>query len=726
MTAVTATRRLRPSPATRLPNTTFRGARGIIARIHVTRPESTAPVPLVHRSSLVTRAAFVAVAASLVAFPVVIHAQQSTPPSTGEAWTLIQPSQSSLVYARDGSLIGEIGREWRTSVSIRTLPRYVGQAFVATEDHRFYQHNGVDVVGVLGALKDAAMGDARGASTITQQLVGNMHPDIIDRRDKSVSRKLREQEAAREMERHYTKEQILEAYLNQINFGHGWYGVDAAARHYFGKTAARLTLAEAASLAALPKTPVGYDPIAYPDKNRERRGTVLALMANAGYITKAQAAAASREPVATVPNAGMSAPAPYFVDVVRQQAERAGIPVANGGYRIHTTLDPALQRAATMALVEGTSSVELRPGYKHKTYTNRPKGSPDYLQGAVVALDPVDGEVRALVGGRNYQESPFDRAVMAVRQPGSSFKPIVYALAIADSMTANTIVQDSALKILLPTGETYEPGNSDGQFLGALTLREALVKSRNPVAVQLGMQLGMDSVAALARAMGIQSQVAPYPSSAIGASVLRPIELVAAYVAFANLGSSVEPSFVHRVEDRTGKTVWAPKPAAPSLALDPRVAFIVRDMMRDVVERGTATAVRRYLPVTIPVAGKTGTTNDNADVWFVGMTPEIVAGVWLGFDRPKTITPGAAGGSLAAPIFGAMMQRWYAGRPSGTWEPPAGLVSGELDRLTGMVADASTPPDRRYTEYFLEGTEPAGLQFDPWRVFEMGPVGVTF
>ena len=676
-----------------------------------------------HRSPLVP---CLTIAASLGALPAIAHAQQAAPPSTGEAWTLIQPSQSSLVYARDGSLTGEIGREWRTSVSIRTLPKYVGQAFVATEDHRFYQHNGVDVVGVLGALKDAAMGDARGASTITQQLVGNMHPDLIDRRDKSVSRKLREQEAAREMERHYTKEQILEAYLNQINFGHGWYGVDAAARHYFGKTAAKLTLAEAASLAALPKTPVGYDPIAHPDKNRDRRATVLALMANAGYITKAQADAASREPVTTAPNAGMSATAPYFVDVVRQQAERAGVPVANGGYRIHTTLDPALQRAATIALVEGTAAVELRPGYKHKTYTNRPKGSPDYLQGAVVALDPVDGEVRALVGGRNYQESPFDRAVMAVRQPGSSFKPIVYALAVADSVTPNTIVQDSALKILLPTGETYEPGNSDGQFLGALTLREALVKSRNPVAVQLGMQLGMDSVAALARAMGIQSPVAPYPSSAIGASVVRPIELVAAYVAFANLGSSVEPSFVHRVEDRTGKTVWAPRAAAPSLALDPRVAFIVRDMMRDVVERGTATAVRRYLPVTIPVAGKTGTTNDNADVWFVGMTPEIVAGVWLGFDRPKTITPGAAGGSLAAPIFGAMMQRWYAGRTSGTWEPPAGLVSGELDRLTGMVADAGTPPERRYTEYFLEGTEPAGLQFDPWRVFEMGPVGVTF
>jgi len=662
--------------------------------------------------------------ALLLAAPAALPAQ--TQASTGEPWQLIQPPQSSLVYARDGSLIGEIGREWRTSVSIRTLPKYVGQAFVAVEDHRFYQHNGVDVVGVLGALKDAAMGGARGASTITQQLVGNMHPDIIDRRDKSVGRKLREQEAAREMERHYTKDQILEAYLNQINFGHGWYGIDAAARHYFGKPASKLTLAEAASLASLPKSPVGYDPSRFPDRNRERRNTVLALMADQGYITKQQADAAAAEPVTTVAAGGMSATAPYFVDVVRQQAERAGVPVSNGGYHIYTTLDPALQRAATVALVEGTAAVELRPGYKHQTYTNRPKGSPDYLQGAVVALDPVTGEVRALVGGRNYQESPFDRAVLAQRQPGSSFKPIVYALAIADSTPPNAIVQDTALKIPLPTGETYEPGNSDNKFLGPLTLREALTKSRNPVAVQLGMKLGMDSIAGLAHAMGIQSPIAPVPSSAIGASALRPIELVAAYAAFDNLGSSVEPTFIHRVEDRAGKTVWKPSPAASSLALDPRVAFIVRDMMRDVVERGTATSVRRYLPATIPVAGKTGTTNDNTDVWFVGMTPEIVAGVWLGFDRPKTITPGAAGGSLAAPIFGAMMQRWYAGKTPGSWEPPAGLVSGELDRETGMVADALTPPERRYTEYFLEGTEPPGLQWDPWRLFELGPVGLAF
>ena len=639
-----------------------------------------------------------------------------------EPWRLVQPPQSSLVYAADGSLIGEIGKEWRTSISIRTLPKYVPQAFVAVEDQRFYEHDGVDVVGVLGAIKDAVQGDPRGASTITQQLVGNMHPDIIDRRDRSLDRKLREQAAAREMEKRYTKEQILEAYLNQINFGHGWYGIEAASRHYFGKRAAQLTLVEAATLAALPKGPAVFDPIRYPQRAVERRNTVLGLMANQGYISRAEANAARRQPLRLAPNAGMSAPSPYFVDVVRQQAERAGIPIENGGFRIHTTLDPALQTAATVALVEGTAALEMRPGWRHPTYLEREPGRSDYLQGAVVAMDPFTGEVRALVGGRNYQASPFNRAVNALRQPGSAFKPIVYATAVADSLAANTPVYDTALAIPLESGDVYSPENSDGRFLGPLTMREALIRSRNPVAVDLALQLGMDSVIAMARRLGLDSPIAPYPSSAIGASVVRPVDLVAVYAAFANLGSRVEPRYVTRIEDRLGRTVWSPPPTGLELALDPRVAFIVRDMMRDVVERGTAQSVRRELPDTIPAAGKTGTTNDNTDVWFIGMTPDLVGGVWLGFDQPRSIMPGAGGGSLAAPIWAQMMSRWYAGRTPGAWAPPAGLVVAELDRATGLLATAETPADRRYTEYFLDGTEPLELRVDPWRVFEWGPI----
>ena len=651
-------------------------------------------------------------------------AAQATPAKpTGEAWQIVTPPQSSLVFARDGSLIGEIGKQWRTSISIKTVPRYLPAAFVAVEDRRFYQHDGVDLMGIAGAVKGKILGENRGgASTITQQLVGNMHPDLIDRRDISFGRKLREQSAAREMERHYTKELILESYLNQISFGHGWYGVEAAARHYFGKNAANLSLAESATLAALPKGPAIYDPAKNPDRAKNRRNAILDLMVEQKFVTRSDADAAKALPVVTVPNAGMSAPSQYYIDVVRVQTERAGVPVMQGGYRIYTALEPALQRAATTALIEGTAAIEARPGYRHATQANHPKGSVDYLQGMVVAIDPSSGDVKALVGGRDYAESPFNRAVSGMRQPGSSFKPFVYARAIMDSLPPNLIVPDTALDITYD-GQTYRPRNDDGEFLGNITLRMAMTRSRNPVAVQLWLRLGADSIIALVRRFGISSAIAPYPSSAIGASVVQPLGFVAAFTAFANLGTPVEPRFVYRVEDRSGRTVWSQGVRTLPPALDAGAAFIVRDMMRDVVDRGTATAVRRYLPSTMPVAGKTGTTNDNTDVWFVGVTPEIVAGVWLGLDKPQPIAErGVAGGLLAAPIFGQMLARSGYAKTTAVWEAPPGVVTAELDRITGTLADATTPPERRYTEYFLSGTEPGALRVDGRRLFGLGPI----
>ena len=649
------------------------------------------------------------------------------------AWTIVPQPQASLVYARDGSLIGEIGKEIRTSVSIRTLPKYVGQAFVAVEDHRFYQHDGVDVVGIAGALKDNIFGERRGASTITQQLVGNMHPTLIDRSDRSLGRKISEQGAAREMERHYTKEQILEAYLNQIPFGHGWYGVESAARHYFGKPASKLTLAEAASLAAMPKGPALYDPVKYPDRVRQRRNVVLALMADQGFITETQAKAAQASHLVTQPNGGYSAYSPWYVDVVRVQATRAGIPVMQGGYRVYTGLDPVLQNAAVGALQEETAALESQPDYAHPRYVppksaTRSNRTTDYLQGLVVALDPASGDVRALVGGRDYNDSQFDRAVDGMRQPGSSFKPIVYAAAIADSIPPNAMFADTALAINLPNKTVYRPENSDSKFLGDITLRDALAMSRNVVAVQVAMKLGMDSVAQLAYRMGITSPIAPYPSSAIGASVVQPLDLIAAYTTFANLGTPVEPRFIYRIEDPNRQTVFSREIRALAPALDPRVAYVVRDMMRDVVERGTAASIRRYLPNSVPVAGKTGTTNDNSDVWFVGLTPDLVAGVWLGFDKPTSIAPGAAGGSLAAPVWGKMVARYYASKPdlvardAQQWMPPVGVIYGDFDRVTGQLATDQTPADQRYTEYFIEGTEPPPLRADPWKLFGWGPV----
>jgi penicillin-binding protein 1A len=670
-----------------------------------------------------------AVAAIIAAGPAALLSQAAAtkaPPGTGEAWQIVTPKQSSLVYARDGSLIGEIGTEWRTNVAIRTLPKYVGEAFIAVEDKRFYQHNGVDVVGIAGALKDNILGSSRGASTITQLLVGNMHPDLIDRRDRKglsgLERKLHEQSAAREMERHYSKEQILEAFLNQINFGHGWYGIETAARHYFGKPAAQLTLAEAATLAAMPKGPAIYDPAKYPDRSKNRRDAILGLMVDQKYITAGDAAAARGEPVHTVANGGVSAPSQYFVDVVRVQAERAGVPISLGGFRIYTTLDPALQRAAVQALGDGTAEVERRPGYRNPTYASHAKGSTDYLQGAVVAIDPSSGDVKALVGGRNYQESPFNRAVSGMRQPGSSFKPFVYARALMDSLPPNAMVADTAIEIRYDN-QSYSPKNSDDKFMGAITLREAITHSRNPVAVQLWMKYGADSIIALARRFGIDSPISPYPASAIGASEVQPLGFIAAYTGIENLGSPMQPRFVYRVEDRQGKTLWSQGVRSLPPVLDPKVAFILRDMMRDVVERGTATPVRRFLPPNVPVAGKTGTTDENTDVWFVGMTPDIVAGVWLGFDKPRPIAEhGVAGGSLAAPVFAQMLSQAGYTHPTATWDVPTGLVTAEIDRQTGKLADQSTPAERRYTEYFLPGTEPGALRVDARRLFALGPI----
>ena len=654
-------------------------------------------------------------------FAAALHPAFAQDPARPEPWQLITPAQSSVVYARDGSLIGEIGREWRTNVSLASLPAYLPQAFIAVEDERFYRHDGVDLVGVVGAVKDNILGASRGASTITQQLVGNMHPEIIDRSDRSISRKLREQQAAREMEKHYTKAQILEAYLNQILFGHGWYGVEAAARHYFGKSASAVTLAEAATLAALPKGPAIYDPIRHPTRARDRRNVVLTLMQNQKYITPQQAAAAKREPVRVAPRAGMSVHAPYFVDAVRAHLERAGVPIAQGTLRIHTTIDPELQTASQKALVDGLVAIEGRPDYRHTSFAKRPRGSTNFLQGAFVAMAPETGDVLALVGGRDYVESPFNRAVLALRQPGSAFKPFVYAAAIQDSLPPTSMLADTAITITYDR-TVYQPQNADLEFLGPMTMRTALAQSRNPVAVQLWDSIGAEDVISIARRVGIRSAIAPFPSSAIGASAVQPINLVAAFTVFANLGDAVEPRYVTRVEDAEGRVVWTGSVVQRTQAMDSLAAFIVRDMLRDAVERGTATAVRQYLPASIPVAGKTGTTDDATDAWFVGLTPDVVAGVWIGFDRPTPIVARGAGGTIAAPIFGTSLAAWYRTRSPGSWSTPQGLVIAAMDRELGTLATEDTPLERRYSEYFLPGTEPSALRLDVRRLFGFGPI----
>jgi 1A family penicillin-binding protein len=648
--------------------------------------------------------------------PAAMAAQQVEP------WQIILPPQASIIYARDGSLIGEMGKESRFSVPLRSLPRYVGQAFVAVEDQRFYEHDGVDLKGVAAAIKDNLLGDRRGASTITQQLVGNMHPTIISRKDASITRKIREQSAAREMEKHYNKEQILEAYINQIEYGHGWFGIEMAALHYFGKSAARLSIAEAATLAAVINGPAFYDPLKYAERAKQRRDLVIGLMAAQGYITRQQAAEARAERLIAAPNLGRSVVAPYFVDAVRQSTAAHGIDITAGGYRVFTTVEPALQQAAADALVRGARDVEARESYRHAKMDSVPRSSGEYLQGLVVALDPLTGDVKALVGGRDFGRSPFNRATLAQRQPGSSVKPFVFARALEAGVPINEVIPDTALTIPMPNGDVYSPDNADNQFVGPITLRDALVFSRNTVAVQLGMRVSMDSVAELVNRVGVDLPMRPYPSSAIGASEVHPVDFVAAYSVFAAGGFAVEPRFVTRIEDRAGRTSYVAPAPLPRLVVDPRAAFIVRDVLREAAERGTGAAARRIVPANIHIAGKTGTTNDNADVWFIGMTPTLVAGVWLGFDKPRTIMPGAGGGTLAAPIWANMVARYYGTGSAGEWPATPDVSFTEVDRLTGFLPDSTTPPERRQIEYFLPGTEPAALKLNPWKIPQWGPI----
>ncbi|MDX2182489.1 MAG: penicillin-binding transpeptidase domain-containing protein, partial [Gemmatimonadaceae bacterium] len=503
--------------------------------------------------------------------------------------------------------------------------------------------------------------------------------------------------------------------------GRGIYGIESASRHFFGKPAARLTLAEAATLAAMPKGPAIYDPVRKPDRAKQRRDVILQLMAEQGLVSQVQADGAKAQPIETAPSLGMPAAAPYVADYVRRLAERAGVPVSDGGYRIYTTIDPSLQRAANEAVAAVTADLEARPTWKFGSRANRTKGQTTFLQAAVVAVDATSGDIRALVGGRDFREAPFNRAIDGLRQPGSSFKPIVYAAALAQGLPPNAIVADTSLELPLENGTLYRPKNADGEFLGAISLREALGKSRNPVAVQLFQQAGADSVLALAKRMGIDAPVNPFPSSALGASVVQPLDLVQAYATLNALGTNIEPRIVSRVEDARGRVLWSQGRPAPVQAMDPRVAFVARDLLREPVERGTAAGVRRWIPPRVPLAGKTGTTDDNTDVWFVGMTPDIVAGVWLGFDRPRALGGGVQGGTIAAPVFGRMLGQWYASRGTQGWPLIDGVVPAEFDRATSQPADSTTPPERRYIEYFIAGTEPPSVREQLWRRFIWRP-----
>jgi penicillin-binding protein 1A len=639
-----------------------------------------------------------------------------------------KPSEPARLYAVDGRFIGEIGLERRSVVALDQIPRHVVDAFVITEDKRYYQHSGVDYFRVLGSViaNVRAMGFAEGFSTITMQLARNIFPAQLPSRSKAGSaynnlvRKFREAKVARQLEEALPKEKILELYLNQISLGAGAYGVEAASQRYFGRPVSEITVAEGAMLAALPKAPSRYNPRRFPDRAIQRRNTVLELMRRAGALSDADASVAKAYPLRLNRAArGAGDPAPYFVEWVRAELERRfGKQVYESGLRVLTTLDLDMQGAAERAVERQLRAIEANTygTFPHQTYeaylaraasgdaVGSGANSP-YLQASFVALDPRNGGVRALVGGRDFDDSKFDRAVRATRQPGSTFKPIVYATAVRSGRSPSYLIDDEPIEVPQLDGTLWTPQNYDLKFEGRVTMRRAVMFSRNLPAIRLTMEIGEGAVVDMAKNFGLTTRVPPYPSIALGSADVYPIEMVAAYSTFANLGWRVTPNPILRVETLDGRRLYEADPQRIQV-LSREEAWLMTDMLRDVIRAGSGNVVQRE-GFRVPAGGKTGTTNDYTDVWFVGFTADLVAGVWIGFDQPKEIMGNAQGGRLAAPAWAAFMREVYERKPTPPdWPRPSGILAIPIDPATGLRAGLGCISDAIRTEYFIAGTEP--------------------
>jgi penicillin-binding protein 1A len=630
--------------------------------------------------------------------------------------------QASKVYAADGRLITDLGLERRSVVPLSEMSPAIIDAFINTEDKRFYEHNGVDWHRVFGALANIVLKQrVTGASTITMQLAGNLWPEKLDRRSRSLGRKLREMKVAVQIEKQYPKDKILELYLNQINLGNRAYGVEAASQRYFGKSARDLNTAEAATLAAIPKAPERYNPRRHPNYSVQRRNVVINLLRDNGRLSEVEAEKWKAYPLLLSSRSDYTGVADYFVEYVRQILDaRFGDDLYTQGYRIYTTLDLDMQQSAERALEAQLEAVEggKYGKFPHQTYAQYQQARSDapdddtrpnspYLQGLLVSLEAKTGYVRALVGGRDFEDSKFNRVNQSRRQPGSTFKPLTYAAAIESGVPLSHLEIDTPLTMTInPDEPDWAPQNYDLKFEGPMTLRQALYESRNIPTIRLGLEIGEQSVVSEAAKFGLTTRIPAVPSMFIGSADVIPLEMIAAYTTFANLGVRTKPQAILRVEDRNGRIVY--QPAVQSQAvLDPAHAWLITDVLRDVVRRGTA-AGSVGSQITFAAGGKTGTTNDYNDVWYIGFTPDLVTGLWMGFDQPKKIMPNAQGGRLAAPAWTQMMKEVYERRAApGAWDRPDGLTLAEIDRGTGGLATPLCPKESRYVESFLPGTEPS-------------------
>ncbi|HEX3177562.1 MAG TPA: PBP1A family penicillin-binding protein [Methylomirabilota bacterium] len=592
------------------------------------------------------------------------------------------------------------GEEYRP-IQLADVPLVLMQAVLAAEDHRFFEHKGVDLRSLLRALwvNLRAGRVAQGGSTITQQLVKNR---LLDPK-RTLARKIDEAWLATLVEWRYPKERILEAYLNEIYLGHrgalAIRGVGAAARAYFHKEVHQLNLAESALLAGMLRGPNTYSPSVNPTRARERRDVVIGRMLELGFVSAADAQAARRQPVG-VADGGSAQPAPYFSDYVRQELEaRYGDDAVRArDARIFTTLDLTLQRLAERAVARGLERLEAsRPRLRRAADGQR-------LQAALVALDPATGHVRALVGGRDYQASQYNRATLARRQPGSAFKPFVYATAIASheghGFTAATFLDDSPLTLML-NGAPWSPHNYEDRYLGRVTLRQALEQSLNAATVRLAQDVGLPAIVERARAFGLTGALEPVPSMVLGAFEVTPLELAGAYVPFANGGMRPSgPHAVQSVQDRRG-VVEPSDEGEPRTVLSPAEAYVMTSLLEGVITSGTG-AQARALGVPGAIAGKTGTTNDGRDAWFVGYAPGLLTAVWVGFDSNEP--HGLSGAQGALPIWAEFMRPALEAYAPQSFTVPSGVLFADIDLDNGKLANRFCPHVGK--EVFVAGTEP--------------------
>ncbi|HYN06029.1 MAG TPA: PBP1A family penicillin-binding protein [Vicinamibacterales bacterium] len=590
--------------------------------------------------------------------------------------------------------------EKRRLVPLASIPRHVVDAILTIEDRRFYEHPGIDPVRMFGALVTNLRGDRpylEGASTITQQIIKNFFLTP----DKSYTRKVQEQFMAVVLESRFNKDQILELYLNDVVLGQRGpfeiHGVAEAARIFFGKDIRNVTLAESATMAGLIQSPSVLSPFRNPDRARERRNVVLKEMADVEVITREEAVRTSKEPLRVATRA-LENEAPYFVDFVSKQVSEnfSGLLKRDRAVDVYTTLDLHLQRFAQEAVDEGIAQVD-------KVLAKRKKGQ---AQVALVAVDPTTGEILALVGGRAYNQSQFNRAVAAQRQPGSAFKPFVYLAAFEQTaagtthLTPATIVADEPTTFVF--GEKpYDPANYQGEYDGPITLRRALALSRNVVAIKVAETAGYENVAGLWRRVGVGTPAQPYPSIALGVFEVSPLELTQAYTIFTNGGSIRPLQAITRIVDNGNETAVPPPPLRP--VTRPDVTYLVTNMMRSVINEGTAASVRSSF--SNDAAGKTGTTNDLRDAWFMGFTPTLLTAVWVGFDDNQPI--GLSGSQAALPIWTGFMRRALAGRPNKSFAAPPGVMFVDIDRSSGKIANFNCPSVMR--EAFLPGSEPTEI-----------------